>query len=76
MNHRLPVLVAAALAVPVLTVTGCSHSSQPDGAAPAAGHGSPAPARDQLPEMQKKVDAAQHAADSADANADADNSGD
>ncbi|MEU5304651.1 hypothetical protein ACH4YO_02330 [Streptomyces noursei] len=76
MNRRrgLPAaLLTVALAVPLFATAACSPSSASGGAAPAAG-GTATP-QDQLPQMRKKVDDAQHAVASADANGDADDSG-
>ncbi|REK89323.1 hypothetical protein DY245_16275 [Streptomyces inhibens] len=73
-RRRLSLLLTALLTVPLLATTACSHASTPKDAAPPAGN-SPSVAPDQLAQMQKKVDDAEHAADSADANGNADNSG-
>ncbi|MFE0381259.1 hypothetical protein ACFW1M_38155 [Streptomyces inhibens] len=74
-RRRCPsLLLTALLTVPLLATTACSHSSTSKDAAPPASS-SPSVAPDQLAQMQKKVDGAERAADSADANGNADNSG-
>ncbi|MFJ3229962.1 hypothetical protein [Streptomyces sp. NPDC086787] len=72
-RRRLALLLTAAVTAPLLATTACSHSPGSDDTAPAAG--SSATPGDQLPRMAKKVEDAQKAMASADANGDADNSG-
>lgn len=66
-------LLTVALAMPLLATAACSPSSASGSAAPAAS--STATPQDQLPQLRKKVDDAQHAVASADANGNADDSG-
>ncbi|GAA2580857.1 hypothetical protein [Streptomyces tubercidicus] len=73
-RRRLSVWVTTALAVPLLATTACQSPTPPDQAAPTSDSSSPA-APDELGKMQKKVDDAQHAIDSADVNGNAENSG-